>query len=353
MEFLTTSYYGNTIQQWLISLSIILFVIILGKAVYWTFSKIIKAFTSKTKTKLDDIIVDLVEEPIVFMLIAAGIWFALTLLTLPPAFSSAISNALHIILAILIGWLLVRLFDAFYEGVLLPWSASTDNDLDDQLMPILRKGARMIIWVMAIVIGLNNAGYNVGAILAGLGIGGLALAMAAKDTVSNIFGGFTIFADQPFRINDRVKIDGYDGTIIEIGMRSTRLRTLEGRVVTIPNSTFTDAPVENVSREPSRKVVLNLGLTYDTTAEQMQQAMDLLKSIVDANPNTEEKVVLSFNAFGDFAMNIMCAYYIKGGADIAGTQTQTNLEILKQFNANNLEFAFPTQTIYNISSQQA
>jgi len=123
--------------------------------------------------------------------------------------------------------------------------------------------------------------------------------------------------------------------------------------VTIPNSTFTDAPVENVSREPSRKIVLNLGLTYDTTAEQMQQAMDLLKSIVDTNPNTEEKVVLSFNAFGDFAMNIMCAYYIKGGAAIADTQTQINLEILKQFNANNLEFAFPTQTIYNIASQQA
>jgi len=351
MEFLQATYYGNTIQEWLISLGIILFVVLLGKAVYWIFSKIIKAFTAKTKTRLDDVIVDLIEEPIVFMLMAGGIWFAFTILNLPEAVATAISNSLHIIIAILIGWLLVRLFEAFYESVLLPWSEKTENDLDDQLIPILRKGIRMIIWIMAIVIGLNNAGYNVGAILAGLGIGGLALAMAAKDTVSNIFGGFTIFADQPFRLNDRVKIDGYDGTIIEIGVRSTRLRTLEGRIVTIPNSTFTDAPVENVSQEPSRKITLNLGLTYDTTAEQMEQAMEILKAIVQANTSTEEKVIVSFNAFGDFAMNIMCIYYIKSGENVADVQTQINLEILRQFNANQLEFAFPTQTIYTIENK--
>jgi len=352
MEFLNTTYYGNTIQDWLISLGIILFVVLLGKVVYWLFSKIIKTVTSKTRSKLDDIIVDLIEEPIVFMLIATGIWFAFTLLTLPDAFSTAIDNSLHIILAILIGWLAVRLFEAFYESILLPWSEKTENDLDDQLMPILRKGIRMVIWSMAIVIGLNNAGYNVGAILAGLGIGGLALAMAAKDTVSNIFGGFTIFADQPFRINDRVKIKGYDGTIVEIGVRSTRLRTLEGRIVTIPNSTFTDAPVENVSQEPSRKIKLDLGLTYDTTPDQIELAMGTLKEIIHKNTCTEEKVIIAFNAFGDFAMNVMCIYYIKKGENISDVQTQINLEILRQFNANKLEFAFPTQTIYSIDATQ-
>ncbi|VAW95665.1 hypothetical protein MNBD_GAMMA21-1512 [hydrothermal vent metagenome] len=350
MEFLDTTYYGNTIQQWLISLSIILFVVLLGKVVYWIFSKTVKAFTRKTKTKLDDIIVDLIEEPIVFMLMASGIWFAFTLLTLPEAFSSAINNSLNILIAILVGWLLVRLFDALYEGILQPWSEKTENDLDDQLLPILRKGVRLIIWLMAIIIGLNNAGYNVGALLAGLGIGGLAFALAAKDTVSNIFGGFTIFADQPFRINDRVQIDGYDGTIIEIGVRSTRLKTLAGRIVTIPNSTFTDAPVENVSREPSRKIILDLGLTYDTSADNMELAMQALKDINQNNAHTEEKTIVSFNGFGDFAMNIMFIYYIKSGESIADTQTEINLEILRQFNSKGLEFAFPTQTLYNIEA---
>ncbi len=350
MEFLNTTYYGNTVQQWLISLGIILFVVLLGKIVYWVFSKVVKAFTRKTKTTFDDVIVDLIEEPVVFMLMASGIWFAFTLLTLPESLSAAVNNSLHILIAMLIAWLLVRLFEAFYESILQPWSEKTENDLDDQLMPILRKGVRMVIWIMAIIIGLNNAGYNVGAILAGLGIGGLALAMAAKDTVSNIFGGFTIFADQPFRINDRVKIDGYDGTIIEIGVRSTRLKTLAGRVVTIPNSTFTDAPVENVTREPSRKINLDLGLTYDTTPENMQLAMQLLKDINQENIHTEEKTIVSFNGFGDFAMNIMFIYYIKSGESVADTQTEINLEILRLFNEKGLEFAFPTQTLYNINA---
>jgi MscS family membrane protein len=203
---------------------------------------------------------------------------------------------------------------------------------------------------MAIIIGLNNAGYDVAALIAGLGIGGLALAMAAKDTVSNVFGGFTIFTDQPFKINDRIKIAGFDGTVVEIGVRSTRLKNLEGRIVTIPNAKFADAPVENVSLEPSRKVKLDLGLTYAMTAEQMQSGMDLLQVINAQNEHTEENPVISFNGFGDFAMNIMFIYYIKKGEDIAATQSEINMEILKQFNQAGLEFAFPTQTIYNVSA---
>lgn len=351
-EILTQTYYGNTVQEWLIALSVIVFSALLGKVAYWVFSKVIRAFTSRTKSRLDDIIVDNVEEPMVFALVATGIWFGLNMLKLPEGLSTAIGHGYEVLVAVLVGWMLARLFDAVYAEYLMPWAAKSDNDLDDQLLPILRKGVKMVIWVMAIVIGLNNAGYDVGAVIAGLGIGGLALAMAAKDTVSNVFGGFTIFTDQPFRLNDRVKVAGYDGTVVEIGVRSTRLRTLDGRMVTIPNSKFADSAVENVSAEPNRKVVLNLGLTYDTTPEQMQQAMSLLKEIGEGNPNTEEKLVISFNGFGDFAMNIMFVYYIRKGGDIAGTQTEINLGILKAFNDNKLEFAFPTQTLYTIDAQQ-
>jgi MscS family membrane protein len=204
----------------------------------------------------------------------------------------------------------------------------------------------MAIWAIGVIVALNNAGYDVGALIAGLGIGGLALAMAAKDTVSNIFGGFTIFTDRPFTINDRVKVAGYDGVIREIGVRSTRLETLEGRVVTIPNSKFSDTPVENVTLEPSRKVSVNLGLTYDTTPEKMKQAMEILKEIANNHESLEEKVLLSFNAFGDFAMNILFIYYIKSGADILAAQSDINMAILDRFNGAGLEFAFPTQTLY-------
>jgi len=161
----------------------------------------------------------------------------------------------------------------------------------------------------------------VGALLAGLGIGGLALAMAAKDTVANVFGGITIFTDKPFKINDRVKLNGFDGNITEIGIRSTRLKTLEGRIVTIPNSKFTDGMVENVTLEPSRKVVLNLGLVYDTSSAQMEKAMELLKEIGEKNPSTEENVLVGFNDFGASALGLIFIYYIRKDGDILATQS--------------------------------
>ena len=145
-------------------------------------------------------------------------------------------------------------------------------------------------------------------------------------------------------------VSGYDGTVAEIGVRSTRLKTLAGREVSIPNSQFADSAVENISREPSRKIVLNLGLTYDTNADQIEQAISLLKQICTSHAATEGDPWIAFNAFGDFALNICCIYYIAKGEDIGATQTKINLSILRQFSDQKLEMAFPTQTIYNINS---
>ena len=349
-ELLTQTYYQNTLQAWLIAATIIVGSIVFGKMIYWIFSRVVRAFTSRSETRLDDILIDMIEEPVVFMIIASGIWFGLETLALPARLEAAVGNSYHVIVALLVGWLLSRLFDAFYREYLVKVVEQSETDLDDQLAPIVAKGVKITIWSMAFIIGMNNAGYDVAALIAGLGIGGLALAMAAKDTVSNIFGGFTIFTDKPFNIGDRVKVSGFDGSITEIGLRSTRLKTLDGRIVTIPNSTFTGSAVENVSWEPSRKVVLNIGLVYDTTPDQIEQAMKMLKQIVDNHASTEEDTWMAFNAFGDFALNICFIYYIRKGEDIGAAQTEINLAILRQFGENKLEMAFPTQTIYHVQN---
>ena len=349
-QLLTETYYGNTLETWLIALGIIVGSAVFGKAVYWVFSRIVRTFTRRTRTQLDDILVDMVEEPVVFMIIAFGIWFGLKTLVLPARLEEIVGNSFHVIVALLVGWLLSRLFDALYREYIRPLVEKSETDLDDQLAPIVSKGVKVIIWSLAFIIGMNNAGYDVAALIAGLGIGGLAFAMAAKDTVSNIFGGFTIFTDKPFTIGDRIKVSGFDGTVTEIGLRSTRLKTLEGRVVTIPNSTFADSAVENVSWEPSRKVVLNIGLIYDTTAEQIEQAMQILRDISDGHDSTEADPWIAFNAFGDFALNICFIYYIKKDGDIGATQTDINLAILRRFNEHKLEMAFPTQTLYNVTT---
>lgn len=345
-ELLAKTYFGNPLQAWLIAFVIVVAAVLVGKALYWFFKNILRRLTAKSQTRFDDILIDMMEEPIVVIVTVTGIWYAFKDLTFNADVTKFIDDVKGGAIVLAIAWLLTRLVDAMIREYLVPLAEKSETDLDDQLLPIFRKGAKISIWALGIIVAFDNAGHDIGAVLAGLGIGGLALAMAAKDTVSNIFGGFTIFTDRPFSLNDRVRIGSYDGNIREIGLRSTRLQTLAGTMVSIPNAKFADSPVENVSAEPSRKVVLDLGLTYDTTPEQMQAAMDYLAEIAAANESLEEKVVIGFNAFGDFAMNVKLIYYIKKDEDIMGAQTAINMAILTKFNAEGLEFAFPTQTLY-------
>ena len=347
-NLLTKTYYNNSIGAWGKALLIILGALVVGKILYWISKNLISKLTRKTQTRIDDIILDLIEEPIIFGITAFGMWYGLQTLTLGERARGWIGNGFEFLIVLSITWLVARLVNSVFTSFLAPLAEASENDLDDQILPIVRKGSALIIWSIGIIVALNNAGYDVGAVLAGLGIGGLALAMAAKDTVSNFFGGVTIFIDQPFKLKDRVRVGGFDGTIAEIGIRSTRLRTLAGTLVTIPNSVFSESSVENVSEEPSRKISLNLGLTYDTSPESMEQAMSALREIASDNGQLEEKTVISFDAFGDFAMNILFIYYIRKEADIMETQSEVNLEILRRFNAVGLEFAFPTQTLYTI-----
>ncbi|MDH5492233.1 MAG: mechanosensitive ion channel family protein, partial [Myxococcales bacterium] len=330
-DFLSTTYYGNTVQQWAIALGIIVGSVVAAKLVYWIFKNVIGKLTSKTKTNLDDIIVDMLEEPLVFILVIGGIWAGLGTLTLSDGMRQWLGHVSQFLVILTIGWLITRLFDALYKQYLVPIAEKTESDLDDQLLPIIRKGTKFLVWMLCIIIALDNAGYDVGAALAGLGIGGLALAMAAKDTVANMFGGLTVFTDTPFKLHDRVKIMGYDGFIREIGIRSTRLQTLEGRMVTIPNATFSDSAVENVSEEPRRKVPMTIGLVYDTTADQMEEAIELLREIAIGQEGVAEDLVLSFSEFADSSMNITFIYYIEKDADIMGTMSQMNLQILRRF----------------------
>ena len=343
---LSKSYYGNTVQDWLIALLIVLGAVLVGKLLYWAFRGIAQKITVRTKTKLDDILVDTIKKPVSLVATLLGVWYGAETLTFSETVQSGISQVFEIAVIFTAAWLLIRVLEALFTQYLVPMVGETETDLDDQLLPILRTGTKTVIWVLAVIIALDNAGYDVAALMAGLGIGGFALAMAAKDTISNIFGGFTIFTDKPFTLKDRIKVSGYDGVVKEVGLRSTRVETLAGTIVTIPNSTFADSPVENVSLEPSRKVATKLGLTYDTTPEQMNMAMELLRNIATQNADLEDQVTVAFTEFGDSSMNLNFIYYIRKGSDILAAQTAVNIAVLKEFNSRGLEFAFPTQTLY-------
>ena len=197
-DFLTQTFYGNTINQWLLSFGIIIGAMLVGKTLYWLFANVLRRLTKKTSTKLDDIILDMIEEPIVLAATIFGVWLGLERLTFAGDVETWLGYAMQGVIILSVTWLAARLVDSLIREYLVPLAEKSENDLDDQLLPILQRSVKMAIWALGIIVALNNAGYDVGALIAGLGIGGLALAMAARDTVSNVFGGFTIFTDRPF-----------------------------------------------------------------------------------------------------------------------------------------------------------
>ena len=345
MEVLHQEFYGNSILNWAIAVGILILSFVVVKMLYWIFSNVIRRLTSKTKTNLDDVLIDKLEKPLTYLVLILGYWISIHYLMFKEEVELVLENVAYFLLVIDFTAILSRIVDALITEIIMPISEKSDSSFDNQLIPVIQKGVRSIIWILGIIIGLDNIGFDITAMIAGLGIGGLALALAAQDSVKNIFAGIMIFLDKPFRIKDRIQVDGFDGIVEEVGLRSTRLRTLEGRIVTIPNSRFTDNSVTNVTSQPTLKVKLNLGLTYDTDEVQMQKAIDILEDIVKNQEAITDDYAAGFNGFGDFSLNILFIYYVKPDSHWLDTQTLVNKEILRRFNKEGLEFAFPTQTI--------
>ena len=345
MEVLHQEFYGNSILNWAIAVGILILSFVVVKMLYWIFSNVIRRLTSKTKTNLDDVLIDKLEKPLTYLVLILGYWISIHYLVFKEEVELVLENVAYFLLVIDFTAILSRIVDALITEIIMPISEKSDSSFDNQLIPVIQKGVRSIIWILGIIIGLDNIGFDITAMIAGLGIGGLALALAAQDSVKNIFAGIMIFLDKPFRIKDRIQVDGFDGIVEDVGLRSTRLRTLEGRIVTIPNSRFTDNSVTNVTSQPTLKVKLNLGLIYDTDEVQMQKAIDILEDIVKNQEAITDDYAAGFNGFGDFSLNILFIYYVKPDSHWLDTQTLVNKEILRRFNKEGLEFAFPTQTI--------
>ena len=351
MEFLDYQFLGNSIEVWAVALAIIIGTFVATKIVYWVLSNILRKLTAKTKTNLDDVLIDKLEKPIRYSILILGYWIAIHYIYIENEGVMNFLEAVASIAAVLtLTSITSRVFDALVTEVVQPMVEKTEGGADNYILPIISKAVKGIIWTFGIIIGLDNIGFDITAMIAGLGIGGLALALAAQDSVKNIFAGIMIFLDKPFKIKDRIQIEGFDGVVEEVGLRSTRIRTLDGRIVTIPNSTFTDNSVVNVTSQPALKIVLNLGLTYDTDEVGMQKGVDILRQIVADNSDIlEEDCSAGFKDFGDFSLGILFIYYVKPEAHWLDSQNTISKEVLARFTAAGLDFAFPTQTLLNKS----
>jgi MscS family membrane protein len=219
--------------------------------------------------------------------------------------------------------------------------------LDMHLFPILRKTFKIFVVVVAVLVTSQNLGMNVTGLLASLSIGGLAVGLAAQDTLSNLFGAVAIFADKPFRVGDRILLDSIDGTVEAIGLRSTRVRNQDGYLVSIPNKNMASANIVNVSKRPNIKTVMNIGLTYDTPSHDIERAMQTIEQIYRPHPKTAD-LLISFNKFESSSLNILVVHWWNSTdfkEYLLGFQ-KLNLELKRQFDEIGINFAFPSQTVY-------
>lgn len=309
---------------------------------------LVKRLTSRSSTAWDDRIIDAVKAPVGY-LGAVGFWFlALFILQFEGTVLSVFTIVLQILLGAIAIWLVYGLAGVF-SGYLSDLASKTESTLDDQLVPLLTRTLRIFIVIIGVLIVIQNLGVNVLSLLAGLGIGGLAFALAARDAVANFFGSLMILFDRPFQVGDWIRVGDSEGTVEEIGFRSTRIRTFYNSVVSIPNSEVANEQIDNMGVRQFRRAVANLGVTYDTPPDTLEAFMEGIKNIIKANPATRKDYFhVVFKEFGDSALVIMVYFFFKvpdWNNELVERQN-VYLEILRLAKELNVEFAYPTQTLH-------
>ncbi len=269
-------------------------------------------------------------------------------LGLPLAAALLVSAAVSALVVFALVVAIYRLVDVFATH-LGERAALTESKLDDQFVPLFRKATKVLIVIAGVLVMLQNLNVNVMSLVAGLGIGGLAVALAAKDSIANLFGSIMIFTDRPFTIGDWVKVEEVEGKIEAVGFRSTRIRTLADTIVTMPNARFMEAKIENFSEREARRVTTVLGLTYDTPRDRLQAFVEGIRAIIRANPLTrKDKYEVHFSGFGASALEIYVHFYVRVPTWSEELRERHNVfsEVLRLAQALGVSFAFPTQTLH-------
>ncbi len=362
----TGTFLQNSLWQWLGLLGVLLGSLVVGKIAAWILDRQGRRFIDHTKLHLLGLLLRAMARTTTMLAIAGGLYIAAMFMNLnyiqtvgsgEKAVHTPISilpfwlNVCRTIAMLAAGWFIYRLID-IVEYYLLRVTSRTDTTLDDQLVPMIRKSLRVLLVIVVILfIAQNVFEMNIGALVASLGIGGLAFALAAKDMLANFFGSITIFADRPFTMGDRVKIGAYDGVVEEVGFRTTRLRLLNGHVVVLPNGMVANQGLENISKRPFIRRSLEVAVTYDTSPEKLQQAIEIIRQILadrKANFPADKPGWAHFTEFNADNLGIAVMYWFAppDWAAYLDFNHEFNTELLRRFNAEGIEFAFPTRTLY-------
>ena len=340
------SYHVLGTEVWRYGVVLLLF---LGAFVLYRLFRIIARRLSppEAKNKVRRAVLNLIQSLLRGALPFLPIWLSIYVFRVPDNVQEIIDRLFLAILTIFILYLVTKLVDLM-TVLLKGRAARTESTLDEHLVPLLGKVLKWFIWGIGLLLFLQNVlHYNISSLLAGLGIGGLALAFAAQDTIANIFGAVMIFIDRPFKVGDAVSMEAFEGSIEAIGLRSTRLRTWDGTLVMIPNRTVASANINNLTARPMRRTNFTIGLLYDTSTAKLEEALSIVREALEKHPSTGQYRAY-FNRFGDYSLNILVQYWcnVMDYEIYLRSLEEINMEIKRRFEATGIEFAFPTQTLY-------
>ncbi len=349
MEWLNISVVGNEVWRLVLFFIIVLLSSAVGRLARFSMDRIAKRSGTGDR-RLQPVVLKAVARPFVLFGLAVGIRLGVSVLLLGEALHGLAHTCASVATATAIGYAIYSLVD-IVDHYLRQMSERTESRLDDVLAPLVGKSIRITVMVLVVMnIVQEVSGKSITTILAGLGVGGLAIALAGQDTIKNFFGSIVILGDRPFEIGDRIVVDGHDGPVESVGFRSTRIRTLEGHQVTIPNSEMVNRTVQNIGRRPYIRRVANITITYDTPPGKVARALEILKDILQdhegMHPDFPPRVF--FSDFNDWSLNLLMIYWYHPPEywDFMAFTERVNMQILERFNAEGIEFAFPSQSIY-------
>jgi MscS family membrane protein len=291
-----------------------------------------------------------VARPVLFLFLTLGLQQGLAVFSFSDKIAAVIADCFSVLLTAAVTFFIYSLVDVL-DYAIRHFTQKTRTKMDDMMAPMVRKSLRITIVILALVqVAQILSNKPITSILAGLGVGGLAVALAAQETIKNFFGSLVIFADKPFELGDRVKVGGHDGSVEEVGFRSTRIRTLDGHLVTVPNGELANQMIQNIGKRPYIKRVMNVTITYDTPPDKVQQAVDILRELLDHHEgmNDEFPPRVFFSDFNDCSLNLLAIYWYHPPQywDFLKHCEELNMALLKRYNEAGIEFAFPTQTLY-------
>ena len=350
-QLLDQSIIGISAGRLLAAFAVLFLALLLKRVLAHLFTSLIFKAVQHTASEIDEMLLKSLRKPGEFLVLVIGLGFMVEILQLPQQptdLNRWAKDFIQILLTFNIAWVCYNLV-TLLEHWLSHWAGTTESTLDDQLIPFIRKSLRVFIVVMAVLMLVQNLGYSISGLLASLGIGGLAVALAAKDSLSNIFGSLMILLDRPFTLGDWVKVGDLEGTIEEVGFRSTRIRTFAKTQITIPNSVLMNMSIDNFSRMPKRRIKMTVGVTYASSPAQMRQAVAAIKQMLRSHPAIDQEFFLvNFTDFGASSLDIMIYCFTSSTIwnEYLEAREDVCLKIMEILETLGMEIAFPSRSVY-------